>query len=96
MILSALNLFPWLKGFEAVVALHVFINVGLVAVIFENLLVEKAGGYLELARVEGASLSKIIFSPSASGTTLLSIHERRRARSEIERLSDALAFSITA
>lgn len=60
-ILSALNLVPSLSGFWGIVILHSMINIGLVAVAFESILIEKVGSYLELARVEGASLSRMIF-----------------------------------
>ena len=60
-ILSALNIAPSLTGLSGIVLLHSLINVGLVAVTFEMLLIEKTGGYLELARVEGASVGRMIF-----------------------------------
>ncbi len=60
-ILAALNLAPSLTGFAGIVLLHALINIGLVAVTFEALLIEKVGSYLELARVEGASVRRMIF-----------------------------------
>lgn len=45
------------QGFGAIVAIHVSINAGLIAVAINRFLVKKMGGLTELALIEGASFS---------------------------------------
>ncbi len=54
-LLAVVKLFPWARGLSGIVFVHALLNVGLVAVAFQHLVLQKVSGMAELAYVEGAS-----------------------------------------
>lgn len=62
-ILAGLNLIsPFPFGISGVVLLHSAVNIGLVSVLLARIFENKAGGYIELARIEGASKLQIFLT----------------------------------
>jgi thiamine transport system permease protein len=55
LLLAVFKFFPWARGFEGILFVHVMLNSGLVAVSLVALFQMKVGGLAELAWIEGAT-----------------------------------------